>query len=299
MVILPHRPPFPWAQSTWPHSSLPSDSIPLERAALDTLTLPKRAGHHRQLHPSPLPFPDLLFFWTLRTTWQHIFVRLLSSFSTCHVNPTWIGICFIYWLFFSFLGQSVAQDRSLATICWINKYQWLIIVVQSLIVSNSLRPIGTAAHQASLSSTITQSLLKFMSIELVTLSNHLILCCLLLLLPSIFPSIMVFSNESALSIRWPKSWSFSFSNSSSNKYSELISFRIDRFDLTAVWGTLKSLLQHHGLKASVLQCSDFLWSISYTLTWALTICTFVGNMMSLFFNMLSKFIKAFLQASVF
>ena len=114
-----------------------------------------------------------------------------------------------------------------------------------------------AACQASLSFTISQSLLRFMSIEMVTLSNHLILCCLLLLLPSVFPSIKVFSNESALRIRWPKYWCFSFSINLSNEYSGLISFRIDWLDLRAVQGTLKSLLQHHSSKASILQHSAF------------------------------------------
>ena len=116
---------------------------------------------------------------------------------------------------------------------------------------------GTAALQASLSITNTQSLLKLMSIELVMPSNHLILCRPLLLLPSIFPSIRVFSNESVLQFRWPKYWSFSFSNSPSNEYSGLISFRMDWFDILAVQGTLKSLLLCHSLKASILQCSAF------------------------------------------
>ena len=113
----------------------------------------------------------------------------------------------------------------------------------------------TAAHQASLSFTISWSLLKLMSIELVMPSNHLILCPPLLLLPSIFPSIRAFSNESALHIRWPKYWNFNISPS--NEYSGLISFRIDWFDLLAVQGTLKSLLQHHSLKASILRHSAF------------------------------------------
>ena len=113
----------------------------------------------------------------------------------------------------------------------------------------------TAALQASLSFTISQSLLKLMSIESVMPSNHLILCHLLLLLPSIFPSIRVFSNESALHIKWPKYWSFSISPS--NEYPELISFRIDWFDFLAVQGTLKSLLQHHSSKAAVLSHSAF------------------------------------------
>ena len=113
----------------------------------------------------------------------------------------------------------------------------------------------TAARQASLSITNSQSLLKLMFIEPVMPSNHLILCCPLLLLPSIFPSIRVFSNESALRIRWPKYWSFSFNISPFNEYSGLISFRMDWLDLLAVQGTLKSLLQHHSSKASVLRCS--------------------------------------------
>ena len=115
----------------------------------------------------------------------------------------------------------------------------------------------TAAYQASLSITNRQSLLKLMSIESVITSNHLILCHPLLLLPSIFPSIRIFSSESVLHIRWPKSWSLSFSISLSNEYSRLNSFRIDWFDLFAVQGTLKSLLQHHSSKASILQHSAF------------------------------------------
>ena len=111
--------------------------------------------------------------------------------------------------------------------------------------------------QVSLSITNSRSLLKLMSIKSVMPSNHLILCHPLLLLPSIFPSIRVFSNESVLRIRWPKHWSFSFSISPSNEYSELISFRIDWLYLLVVQGTLKSLLQHHNSKASVLQCSAF------------------------------------------
>ena len=115
----------------------------------------------------------------------------------------------------------------------------------------------TTAHQAFLSIINSQSLLKLMSIKLVMPSNHLILCCPLLLLPSIFPSIRVFSNVSVLLIRWPKYWSFSFSISPSNEYLGLVSFRIDWFDLLAVQGTLKSLLQHHSSKASILRHSAF------------------------------------------
>ena len=110
----------------------------------------------------------------------------------------------------------------------------------------------TAARQASLFFTTSRSLLKLMFIESVILSNHLVLCHPLFLLPSIFPSIRVFSNESALCIRWPECWSFSFSINPSNKYSGLVSFRIDWFDLLAVQGTFKSLLQHHNFKASIL-----------------------------------------------
>ena len=121
----------------------------------------------------------------------------------------------------------------------------------------------TTAHQASLSITNSQSLLKLMSIESVMPSNHLILCHPLLLLPSIFPSIQVFSKESVIHIRWPKYWSFSFNISPSNEHPGLISFTMDWLDLFAIQGTLKSLLQHHSLKASILRCSAFLslWNI--------------------------------------
>ena len=115
----------------------------------------------------------------------------------------------------------------------------------------------SATHQPSLSFTITQSLLKLMSIELVMPSNHLILCCPLLLLPSIFPSIRVFSNESVFHIRWPKYWSFSFTICPSSEYSRLISLSIDGLALLAIQRTLKSLLQHHNLKASIHRCSAF------------------------------------------
>ena len=163
----------------------------------------------------------------------------------------------------------------------------------------------TAAHQASLSLTISWSLLKLMSIESVMPSNHLILCCPLLLLPSIFPSIRVFSNESALRMRWPKYWSFSFNISRSNEHSGLISFRMDWLDLLAVQVTLKSLLQHHSSKASILQCSAFLivqLSHPYMTTGktiALTRRTFVDKIVFLLFNMLSRLVITLLQRSVF
>ena len=139
-----------------------------------------------------------------------------------------------------------------------------------------------------------------MSIESVMPSNHLILCCPLLLLPSIFPSIRDFSNESALHIRWPKDWSFSFNISPSNEHPGLISFRMDWLDLLAVLGTLKSLLQHHSSKASILQHSAFsILQLSHPhmttgKTIALTRRTFVDKVMSLLFNMLSRFVITFL-----
>ena len=152
----------------------------------------------------------------------------------------------------------------------------------------------TAVCQASLSITNSQSLPKLMSIKSVMPSNHLILCHPLLLPPSIIPSIRVSSNKLVLCIRWPKYWSFSFNFSPSNEYSGLISFRMDRLDLLAVQGTLKSLLQNHSSKASILWCSAFFrvqLSHSYMTigkTKALTRWTFVGKVMSLLFNMLSK-----------
>ena len=148
--------------------------------------------------------------------------------------------------------------------------------------------------------TSSWNLLKLMPIELVMLSNHLIFCHPLLLLPSIFPSVRVFSSESVLAIRWPKYWSFTFSISLSNEYSGLISFRIDCLDLLAVQGTFKSLFQHHSSKASILQCSAFFMiQLSYPYmttgkTIALTGWTFVGKVMSLLFNMLSGLVIAFL-----
>ena len=133
----------------------------------------------------------------------------------------------------------------------------LILVVQSLSCVQLLTTPWTAGHQASLSFTISQSLLKLMSTESVISSNHLILCHPLLLLPSIFSQIGVFSNESVLRTRWPKCWSFRFSISPSNEYSGLISFRMNWFDLLVVQGTLKSLFQHHSSKTSILWRSAF------------------------------------------
>ena len=175
--------------------------------------------------------------------------------------------------------------------------------VQSLSCVRLFTTPWAAAHQASLSITNSQSLLKLMSIASVMPSNHLILCCPILLLPSIFPSIRVFSHELDLHIRWPKYWSLSFSISPSNNYSGLISFKIDWLYLLAVQGTLKSLLQRHSSKTSILQHSAFFIvqiSHPYVTTGkviALTRWTFVGKVMSLLFNMLSRLVITFLPRS--
>ena len=189
---------------------------------------------------------------------------------------------------------------------WLIQSCMFVVVVQLV---SPVRPFATpwtAACQVSLSFTISQSLLKVMSIEsteLIMPSNHLILCHPFLLLPSIFPSIRVYSNESVLHIRRPKYWSFSFIISPSNEYSGLISFRMDSFDLLAIQGILKSLLQHNSSKASILWCSAFfIVQLSHPYmttgkTMALTRRTFVGKVMSLLFHMLSSFVIAFLSRS--
>ena len=175
--------------------------------------------------------------------------------------------------------------------------------VQSLSCIQLFATPWTSACQASMSITNSQSLLKLMSIESVMPYNHLILCRPLLLLPSVFPNIRVFSNESALCIRWPKYWSFSFSISPFNEHSGLISFRMNWLDLLAVQGTLKRLLQHHSSKAPILW-----WSAFFTIqlshphmttgkTIVLTKWTFVGKVISLLFNMLSMLVIAFLPRS--
>ena len=179
---------------------------------------------------------------------------------------------------------------------------YLVVIIQSLSRVRLFATPWTSACQAFLSFIISWSFLKLMSIESVMSSNHLILCRALLL-PSIFPSIRVFSNDLALHIRWPKYWSFSFSINPSNEYSGLISFRINWFDLITVQGTLKSLLQHHSSKASSLWLSAFIidqLSHPYMTTGktrALTRWTFVGKVMSLLFNMLSRLVIAFLPRS--
>ena len=162
--------------------------------------------------------------------------------------------------------------------------------------------LWTAACQVPLSFTISQNLLRFMSIESVMLSNHLILCHPLLP-SSVSPSTRVFSSESALCIRWPKDGSFSFSISPSNEYLGIISFSIDWFDLLAVHGTLKSLLQYHNAKAPILQCSTLfvVWFSHLYMTTgktiALMIGTFVSKVMSLLFSMLSRLVIAFLPGT--
>ena len=157
-----------------------------------------------------------------------------------------------------FLLSPALSDRFFTTSAtWEAQREYQFSSVQSLSRVQLFATPWTAAHQASLCITNSWSLLKLMSIESVMPSNHLILRQPLLLLPSMFPSIRVFSNESALRIRWPKYWSFSFNISPSNEHPGLISFRMDWLDLFAAQGTLKSLLQHHSSKASILQCSAF------------------------------------------
>ena len=190
-----------------------------------------------------------------------------------------------------------------------NYFSNLVVQFTSVQLISHFQPFAipwTAAHQAYLSNTNSRSWPEIMSVESVMPSNHLILCHPLLHLLSIFPNIRVFSNESVLCIRWPEYWSFSFSISLSNKYSGLISFRMDWLDLLAVQGTLKSLLQHHSSKASILRCSAFfIVQLSHPYmttrkTIALSRQSFVSNVMSLLFNMLSRLVIAFFQgASVF
>ena len=205
---------------------------------------------------------------------------------------------------------------NIATQNWVSKYKYqkkrwklwslICVVVQSLSCVQLFVTLWTAACQASLSITISQSFLKLMCVESVMPSNHLILCHPLLLLHSVFPSIRIFSKESALCIRWSKYWSFSISPSID--YSGLISFRMDWFDIHAVQGTLKSFIQHHNSKAlqhqsSILQHSGFfIVQLSHPYmttrkTVALTRWTFVGKVMSLLFNMLSKLVITFLPRS--
>ena len=192
-----------------------------------------------------------------------------------------------------------------------NFWKWIVVMVAQPCEYTSVQSLGcvrlfatpTAAHQASLSITNSQSSPKLKSIESVMPFNHLILCCPLLLLPSIFPCIRVFSNEPVLRIRWPKYWSFSFNISPSKEHPGLISFTMDWLDVLAVQGTLKSLLQHHSSKASILQHSAFFMvQLSHPYmtsgkTITLTRRTFVDKVMSLLFNMLSRLVITFLPRS--
>ena len=211
-----------------------------------------------------------------------------------------MNVCMVYifWSFYFNLCMSFYLKQ-----LWSIYITFQFSSVQSLSRVQLFVTPWIAAPQASLSITDSQSSLKLMSIELVMPSNHLIQCRPFLLLPSIYPSISVFSNESVLCIRWPKYWSFSFSISPSNEYSGLISFRIDWLDLLAVQGTLKSLLQQHTSKTSVLWSSAFFIvqlshpHLTTRKTTALTSWTFVGKVMSLLFNMLSRSVIAFLPRS--
>ena len=209
-----------------------------------------------------------------------------------HVDPAWD---------FPFHSHQASVAPSL--FCLVCACPIVVVIVVHLLSSVQLFVTPwPAACQASLSF-ISWSLLRLMSIDSVIPPNCFILCHPLLLLPSIFPSIRVFSKESVLPIRWPKYLTFSFSINPSNEYSGLISFRIDWFDLLVVQGSLKSLLHHYSSKASILQClAFFMVQLSYPYTTigktiALTRWTFVGKVMSLFFNMLSRFVIAFLPRS--
>ena len=225
----------------------------------------------------------LLIHWTLQVVTinfnTYLSLKIRKKYSVSH---SIILICYSHCKYLV-LDKPISTDGFFSSVQVLSRF-WLFATP------------WTVAHQASLSIMNSRSLLRFMSIESVMPSNHLIFCRLLLFPPSIFPSIRVFSNESALRIRWPRYWSFSFSISPSNEYSGLISFRMDWLDLLAVQGTLKSLLQHHSSKASVLWLSAFfLVQLSHPYmttgkTIALTRRTFVGKVMSLLFNMLSRWI---------
>ena len=196
--------------------------------------------------------------------------------------------------------NSTLREISYLTMKNLEKPSCMFSSVQSLSRVRLFATPWIAARQASLSITNSRNSLRFTSIESVMPSNHLILCRPLLLLPPIPPSIRVFSNESTLCMRWPKYWSFSFSIIPSKKHPGLISFRMDWFDLLAVQGTLKSLHQHHSSKALILQHSAFFivqFSHPYMTTRktiALTRWTFVGKVVSLLFNMLSRLVITFL-----
>ena len=234
----------------------------------------------------------------------------MSSIPLCMC--IYVCVCVSFWIhifiFFGYIPRSgiTGSDGSPTFRFWGNPMLFSTVATPIYIPTNSVQFSSVAQSCLTLWDPMDYrmwgfpvhhqlpELLKFTSIASVMPSNCLILCHSLLLLPSIFTSIRVFPNESVLHIRWPKYWSFSFSISPSNEYSGLISFRMDWLDLLAVQGTLKSLLQHHSLKASVLQCSAFFivqLSHPYMTTWktiALTRWTLVGKVMSLLFNMLSR-----------
>ena len=242
-------------------------------------------------------------------------------------SPKYPGVClFDWWFLFHFFDINLTDglwaswiygllsDINLEIFSFLLLEIFLMILSLFLLLLRSVQSLSrvclfaipwTAVCQASLSITNSRILLKLMSIELVMPSNHLILCHPLLLLPSIFPSIRVFSNKSILCIRWPKYWSFIFSISPSNEYSGLISFRMDWLNPFVVQRTLKSLLQHHSSKAPILRPSAFfIVQLSHPYmttekTIALTRWTFVGKVMSLLLNMLSRLLITFVPRSIF
>ena len=236
-----------------------------------------------------------------------LFITQIGSFMKIFcILDEWFFHCnlIVFMLFpkLAFKGEIVVP-RSFVLLVLFLKYSVQFSSVQWLSRVQLFATPWTAAHQASLSITNSWSLFKLMSIGSVMPSNHLILCHPLILLPSIFPSIRIFSNESAFCIRWPKYWSFSFNINPSNEHSGLISLRKDWLDLLAVQGTLKSLLQHHSSKASILRHSGFfVVQISHPYmttgkTITLTRRTFVDKVMSLLFNMLSRLVITFLPRS--
>ena len=250
-----------------------AESLPSCPILCDPMTAshqaPPSPGFSRQEHWSGLPFPSPMHACMLRRFSR---VRLcMTPWTAAHQAPLSKGFSrqeYLEWIAISFSREW--QEAELITSAqWFNqlclcneafivnpKWKDSVVVVQLPSCVRLFAVQWIAAHQASLSFTISQSLIKLMSIELAMPSNHLVLCRTLLL-PSIFPSLKVFTSESALHIRWPNYWSFCFIISLSNEYSRLISFRVDWFDLLAVQGTLKSLLQHHNSKASILWHSAF------------------------------------------
>ena len=236
--------PFPWSQSWELRAALlvPRIGTDKEQRILEKWHTKEEKCNILDSLKSNIPWhPGANCKWSY--LWFQQLICLLSSFS------------FHCWFFFLTWPSEALSCTCVAQEFGKNLYLTLVVVQLLSHVLLFVTPC-TAGCQASLSFTISQSLLKLMSIESVMPSSHFILCHSLLLLPSVFPSICVFSNESVLPIRWPKYWSFSFSTSPSNEYSGLIFFWIDCFDL-AVQGTLKSLLQHHSLKASILLCLAF------------------------------------------